>query len=276
MLRWIPDWIIYGLALGVLLWTIFSSPSQDAPPPPPEAIEKEGAMLPPASAFDERVLVQVSKPKTGIGTAFAINETGQWLTARHVVDGCDEVALLVAPDQYVRARKIAVSERYDLALVQTDSSPYPVALNTEADLRVGTYGYHVGYPQGRPGEAASRLLARSNLISNGRRNSTEMVLAWAETGRTKGLLGSLGGLSGGPVYDEMGRVRGVIVAESPRRGRIYSAAPEAVQAFIESQGVDLIGERPRPFQPNNYGEEADFARRNLQVVKVACRVGGQE
>ena len=32
-------------------------------------------------------------------------------------------------------------------------------------LAAGTYGFHVGYPQGRPGEAASRLMARSNLIS---------------------------------------------------------------------------------------------------------------
>ena len=86
----------------------------------------------------------------------------------------------------------------------------------------------------------------------------------------------LGGLSGGPVYDATGRVRGVIVAESPRRGRIYTASPETLDAFLTSQDVDLIGERPRPFEPENYGEEADFARRNLQVVKVACRVDGNE
>jgi len=273
VLRWIPDWIIYSLVLGVVLWSIFSGPSHDAPPPPPEAIKEEGAMLPPASAFDERVLVQVTKPKSGIGSAFAINEQGQWLTARHVVDGCDEVALLVAPDQYVRARAVTVSEKYDLALIETTSSPYPVDLNTANDLRIGTRGYHVGYPQGRPGEAASRLLARSSLITGGLRKGKETVLAWAETGRTRGLLGSLGGLSGGPVYDDLGRVRGVIVAESPRRGRIYSASPEAVASFIEEQGVELIGERPRPFSPGSYGREADFARRKLQVVKVACRVG---
>ncbi len=272
MLRWIPDWIIYGLALGIVLWSVFSSPSQDAPPPPPESIRNEGAMLPPASAFDERVLVQVTAPKDGIGTAFAVNTNGQWLTARHVVEGCDEVALLVAPEQYIRARRVAISPEHDLALIETAASPFPVLLDTESSLKLGTYGYHVGYPQGRPGEAASRLLARSNLISKGERNGSESVLAWAETGRTRGLLGSLGGLSGGPVYDDTGRVRGVIVAESPRRGRIYTASPETVANFLQAQGVELIGERPRPFSPDSYGREADFARRNLQVVKVACSV----
>jgi len=272
VLRWIPDWILYALALGVVLWAIFSEGSDDAPPPPPEAIQQEGAMLPPPSAFDERVLVQVTAPKSGIGTAFAINGEGQWLTARHVVDGCSDVSLLVAPGQYAPAYSVRISEKYDLALIETESSPNPAPLNTENDLRIGTYGFHVGYPQGRPGEAASRLMARSNLISRGQRSNSESVLAWAETGRTRGLMGSLGGLSGGPVYDKDGNVRGVIVAESARRGRIYTAAPETVANFIKATGVETIGETPRTFSKETYGREADHARRNLQVVKVACSV----
>jgi len=272
VLRWIPDWILYTLALGVVLWAVFSDGSDDTPPPPPEAIEKEGAMLPPPSAFDERVLVQVSSPKSGIGTAFAINGEGQWLTARHVVEGCNDISLLVAPNQYAPARSVTISEQFDLALIETETSPNPAPINTENDLRIGTYGFHVGYPQGRPGEAASRLMARSNLISRGQRSNSESVLAWAETGRTRGLLGSLGGLSGGPVYDQDGNVRGVIVAESARRGRIYTAAPETVARFIKATGVETFGEPPRNFSKDTYGREADHARRNLQVVKVACSV----
>lgn len=273
MMRWIPDWLLYSLFLVIILWSVFSGSDDDAPPPPPEAISQEGAMLPPASAFDERVLVQVTAPQSGVGSAFAINNNGQWLTARHVIDGCDEVALLVAPGRYVRAKSVSFSTKSDIALIETEQSPHPVALDTQAELRIGDYGFHVGYPQGRPGEAASRLLARSNLISRGRRENSESVLAWAETGRTGGLNGSLGGLSGGPVYDETGRVRGVVVAESVRRGRIYTAAPESVASFVSAANVDLIGERPRSFDTDTYGREADFARRNLQVVKVACSVG---
>ncbi|MCR9194304.1 MAG: serine protease [Hyphomonas sp.] len=272
MLRWIPDWILYALALSVVLWAVFSGNSDDTPPPPPEAIQQEGAMLPPPSAFDERVLVQVTAPKSGIGTAFAVNGDGQWLTARHVVDGCSDVSLLVAPGQYAPARSVVVSEKYDLALIETETSPNPAPLDTQNDLRIGAYGFHVGYPQGRPGEAASRLMARSNLISRGQRSNSESVLAWAETGRTRGLSGSLGGLSGGPVYDQAGNVRGVIVAESARRGRIYTAAPETVASFVKATGIDTMGETPRNFSKETYGREADHARRNLQVVKVACSV----
>ncbi len=271
-MKWIPDWVIYSLVLGVVLWAVFTGGSDDAPPPPPEAIQQEGAMLPPPSAFDERVLVQVTAPKSGIGTAFAINGEGQWLTARHVVEGCSDVALLVAPGQYDPASSVIISEQFDLALIETQTSPNPAPMDTQNDLRIGAYGFHVGYPQGRPGEAASRLLSRSNLVSRGRRTNNESVLAWAETGRTRGLMGSLGGLSGGPVYDEAGNVRGVIVAESARRGRIYTAAPEAVAEFIKATGADTLGQQARDFSIETYGREADYARRNLQVVKVACSV----
>lgn len=276
-MRFIPDWVIYCAALGAILWAVFStSPDQDAPHTLPEAIRGEGATLPPPSAFDERVLVRVTKPKTGIGTAFAINDQGQWLTARHVVEGCDNIALLVAPEQYIRARNVKLSDDSDIALIETLSDTNPAVVDTRSELRVGVYGYHVGYPQGRPGEAVSRLLSRTNLVSSGERSGTESVLAWAETGRTRGLMGSLGGLSGGPVFDEDGRVRGVIVAESPRRGRIYTSSPEALDQFLRDNDIDVVGETPRPFSPSSYGEEADFARRNLQVVKVACEVGETE
>ena len=232
-------------------------------------------MLPPASPFDERVLVQVTQPMDGVGTAFAINEDGQWLTARHVVDGCDRVSLLVAPNRYVPVQSVSLSDNFDLALLQTGSSRNPVALDTNSDLRIGTYGYHVGYPQGRPGEVVSRLYDRSNLETRGLRSGRESVLTWAETGRTRGLSGTLGGMSGGPVYDSNGRVRGAVIAESPRRGRIYTASPETVARFLREEGVTVVGDRPQSFEPASYGRNADEVRRNLQVVKVACDVREQ-
>lgn len=274
-MRIVPDWIVYLLALGTVLFALFAvAPEHNAPKTLPEAFYGEGVTLPPPSAFDERVLVRVTAPKTGIGTAFAINHDGYWLTARHVVEGCDDVALLVAPDHYVKAQKVRVSDSSDLAILETETRSHPVVLDVETELRVGAYGYHVGYPQGRPGEAVARLQSRINMVSSGTREGTDSVLAWAEAGRTRGLSGSLGGLSGGPVYTANGHVRSVIIAESPRRGRIYSASPESVAQFLRAQGIEPTGAPPRAFTPQSYGEEADFARRKLQVVKLACNVGG--
>jgi len=269
----IPDWIIYLAALGVVLWALFAAgPEADAPEPPPEVLAEDGPLLPPPSVFDDQILVRVDEPKDGIGTAFALNGEGDWLTARHVVDGCGDVSLLVGPGQYVPASTVRVDEDSDLALISTGRSPASVAFDFEREFRIGERGYHIGYPQGRPGEAASRLLARSKLVTSGKRRGEEPVLAWAEIGRTRGLVGSLGGLSGGPVLDSNGYVRGVIVAESPRRGRIYTAAPRSIESFLQESAVQLEPGRVRAIQERDYGRRADDARRSLRVVKVACRV----
>ena len=67
-------------------------------------------------------------------------------------------------------------------------------------------------------------------------------------------------------------MRGVIVAESPRRGRIYTAAPSSVEAFLTSLNVPITEGPHEPFTANTYGPQSDNARRRLQVVKVACQV----
>lgn len=269
------DILLYALVLGTVLWVLsgLGTENADAPEPLPDHFEQDGPMLPNASVFDERVLVQVDEPQNGLGSAFAINRNGDWLTARHVVEGCDRVSILVAPRRYVPVAEVRVSDTSDLALLSTGRSPRSAALDLGEDLRVGEYGFHVGYPNGRPGEVASRLLARSRLLSRGERHSDEPVLAWAEVGRTRGLNGGLGGLSGGPVFDAEGRVRGVIVAESPRRGRIYTADPESIRRFLDE--VDVETNPPARLEPitvADYGAKADLARNSLQVVKVACEV----
>jgi hypothetical protein len=115
-------------------------------------------------------------------------------------------------------------------------------------------------------------MSRSKLITRGRRDSSEPILAWAEFGRTRGLEGTLGGISGGPVFDAAGKVRGVIVAESPRRGRIYTAAPSSIETFLTSLNVSPEDGPAEAFDSETYGPRSDNARRLLQVVKVACTV----
>ncbi len=270
------DWILYLLVLGVVVWTLFLAerPDADAPEPLPDSYLRDGPMLPDPSVFDEQVLVQVREPQDGVGTAFAINRRGEWLTARHVVEGCDRVSLLAGPNLYVPVADVALSETTDLALLRTGRSPSAVDLDLDGDLRVGEYGFHVGYPHGRPGEVASRLMARSTLLTRGLRRNEEPVIAWAEMGRTRGLDGTLGGLSGGPVFGADGRVRGVIVAESPRRGRLYTAAPSSIAAFLAEQGVMSEAGPARAFRVDAYGANADIARNALQVTKIACDVRG--
>jgi S1-C subfamily serine protease len=291
----IPDWVVYAVVLAVIVGTLFSSGSGDrddpfrpaietadtrsAVPPPvrrPDADKPapktEGDALPESHPFDERVLVQVGDAEDGIGTAFAINEAGAWLTARHVVDGCSRVGLAVGNGRMVRVNEVRTSDNTDLALLITDRAPVALKLDLDRELHQGEAGFHVGFPQGLSGEAYSALESRSNLVTRGRYAMEEPVLAWAEQGRSEGLEGTLSGMSGGPVFDRDGAVVGVTVAESPRRGRIYSASPDSIRRFLDSQGLMAPGIDARPISSASYAAEADRLRDSRAVVKVLCRV----
>ena len=93
----------------------------------------------------------------------------------------------------------------------------------------------------------------------------------AEVGRTDGLKGGLAGLSGAPVLDGAGRVIGVTLAESPRRGRLYSAPQSVIRTALKRAGQSPGGfAEGRPIGPGNYGRAADALRRDLSVAPVAC------
>jgi len=140
----------------------------------------------------------------------------------------------------------------------------------DAPLRKGQRAFHPGFPQGAPGEVTTRLLGRETLKVFGRGAHEEPVLAWAEVGRTDGLLGALSGLSGAPALDGQGRVLGVTIAEAPRRGRIYTTAPESFGPAIRGeQGPDEAAQG-QPMTVETYGRASDALRRDLRVAQVVC------
>jgi hypothetical protein len=65
----------------------------------------------------------------------------------------------------------------------------------------------------------------------------------------------------------------VTVAEAPRRGRIYTAAPETLVAALAAGGrtapTFATGE---VITTDNYGRVADGLRRDLRVAQVVCLI----
>src|SRR5436190_13314946 len=258
----LPDWVVYAaIVIAVLFAALGRDERTDAPPPPPKGAEPLGEALGPASPFDPSVVVDVpDQIGPAAGTAFSIARSGVWMTARHVVDGCKRVAIVVGPGTGV-AVKVYIDPNAEAAMLFTEGGSAPLPLGLSQPLRRGQRAFHPGFPQGEPGEASSRLLGRENLVVRGHGARTEPVLVWAETGRTEGLEGTLGGLSGAPALDAQGRVLGVTIAESPRRGRIYTTAPEVVNAALTASGrradASAAGES---ITPQNYFYVADDLR----------------
>ncbi len=264
MWRRIPDWLIYLIIVGLFYANAaIQSESIDAPIPPAEI----GDLLPTQSPRDPSIYVKLDKPTSGMGTAFAINQKGQWLTARHVVDGCDDIGLRLGNRQIIRANS-QLSKQTDVALLTAKWQRQPLTPDFNSQRRIGEYGYFFGFPQGKPGEVIGKLLGRHRLRVTGRYQTNEPILAWTEIGRTRGLRGSLGGISGGPVLDSDGEVIGIIAAESPRRGRVYSVAPRNLNSYVD--GVEYRA--ATPIANRTYGLQADRYRRDRRIVQVLCYV----
>lgn len=270
-MRFIPDWLVYIAAIAAI-FLVLSQFGQRANAP--EALltpGETGSFLPPPSAFDPAILVDVAPASSGLGSAFAISEDGWWVTARHVVDSCEKVGIIVSRATAAPVDQVKVALFADLALLKTDRAPVALALDTsERNFQVGQRAYHIGFPQGRPGEAYSRLIGRENLIARGRYDIEEPVLAWAEMGRTSGLNGSLAGISGAPALAANGNVIGVTIAESSRRGRLYTASPSTIQRLLRVEQVEAVGAPAPRLSPQTYGKEADDLRRSLAIAQVVC------
>jgi serine protease Do len=253
----LPDWLIYAaVVVALLIAAVGRQAHVDAPAAPPPAPAAEGVALGPASPFDPAVVVEVSdKTQPGVGTAFSVAASGIWVTARHVVEGCSQAAIVVAPGRGVAA-KVRIDPEAETAILTTDGGAPPLPLGLTAGLRRGEQAFHMGFPQGRPGEASSRLIGRENLVVQGRGARTEPVLVWAETGRTDGLKGTLGGLSGAPALDD--------------QGRIYTTAPETTARTLAAGGSRLAASPGGRISADNYGRVADDLRRNLRVAQVVC------
>ena len=260
----IPDYMLYGIIVASIV--IFSNikKSDDFSTRPPEKI---GALLPNDNPRDPNVFINIDPPTSSTGTAFAIDESGKWLTARHVVDGCDNIALLTGSGKALKV-SAETSTDSDLALLSGKWTRSPIRSDIYSPRYLGEYGYFFGFPQGRPGEAVGRLLGRAKMNIRHPYNTSEPILAWAESGRSSGLKGSLGGLSGAPVLDKDGEIISVVSAENLRRGRVYSIAPRKLRAFVKENKAY----KARPIAKDSYGLQADEYRRNRQISQVICLV----
>jgi serine protease Do len=208
------------------------------------------------------------------GSAVSISSDGHWLTARHVVEGCDQTYLRSGERQVIRVAHIVIHPRADVALLFTDGAPegVPVAASLEA---IGE-SFSIGFPKGAPGAVHGRFLGEMTMRHTGARRYRERVYAWSILSEIPRRFVSLGGLSGGAVIDDAGRIIGVVQSEAPRRGRIMTARPKTYRELFDLAEIDV----PMVSGPAsevavssaNYGAVARQLITTLRVAKVLCIV----
>ncbi len=230
--------------------------------------------LPRRSVSDPAFVVQVGPAAPSTGTAFSIDGSGRWLTARHVIEGCSRVVIRTGKRKGVRVRRIAPPPNADVAVLWTDGGTPPLAISNDG-LATGQNGFHFGFPGGEPGDVYGRVIGRRTMRVSGQYRTNEPVIAWTQLRRVPDRGPNLAGISGGPVLDEAGRVIGIVVAGAPRRGRTYSAAPASVAGALHNANLAIRagGGARQSLSARDFPAHGNRLRARLTVAKVFCMVG---
>lgn len=213
----------------------------DLPPMPERLVINETPVLPtptPGSVTlspdgfrtTERVAVRVRNvgcDGVSTGSGFAVS-ANRLVTNRHVVAGAAtlQVSTYDGQDLLVEASGTAVLA--DLAVVET-SSQLPAAVElAEADPEIGTDVEIIGYPGGgRLTSSTGKVLSYEEDPLNATAGEVIVSSAPAEPGS-----------SGSPMYDNEGRVVGVVYAASPDGAHSLAIPVSTLMGLLEQTTFD--------------------------------------
>lgn len=230
------------LMLGGILAIAWIGEVTQPPPLHIEAFDPRSPRRPMPQWSDEAFVIEdrAEAPADSMGTTFAADRDGAWLTAEHVTRGCSRIG--IDEGGVARAVSHVVESREADAAIVRDGMPTDHALPLSDQMPApGSLGFHMGFPSGRPALVVSELIGPAS-ARRGRTQDMQPVLAWAEVARLPESDDTLSGISGGPVFAEDGHVVGVNSAATDRRGRILTTAPDAMMRLVKASGA--VNERP--------------------------------
>ena len=136
------------------------------------------------------------------GTGYFVNDSGHIITAAHVVDKCQKILVrgAVKPSP---ATLVSMDEKYDLAVIKTESRPQLVGALREPEgiLRAGEKIYLPGYP-GQQGENLNFVVRDTNVGATDIPLNQDKYFQFSDSAEH--------GNSGGPLVDESGNVIGMV------------------------------------------------------------------
>jgi len=176
--------------------------------------------------------------KASTGTGFFVTRNGHVLTAKHVVEGAQQVQVMVG-DDLLDARVLATDDDDDLALLEIQSITRPLPVRRTSGLAKGeevlTLGYPVPVLQGRELKATfGHVNALSGLQGDTRFAQVDVPIQ--------------PGNSGGPLLDDEGEVVGVVMGtlDPSVLGRVPGFVPQNVNYALKSERVERFLARNLP------------------------------
>jgi serine protease Do len=162
--------------------------------------------------FDQREREQ-QRRATSLGSGFIIDPEGYIVTNLHVIEGADEITVVLSDDTNLTAEVVGGDERTDIAVLRVDTDrelPF-VEWGSSSEMRVGDWVVAIGNPFGLGGTVTAGIIsARARDIRAGPYD--DFIQTDASINR---------GNSGGPMFNLDGGVIGINTAIfSPSGGSI--------------------------------------------------------
>lgn len=216
---------IAAALIGVLLYnTLFPAPvpltqreidesvvntMASATPPPAYSAQVYQVILPSLVIIQTQKEPSEGEDRVGVGSGVVINESGDILTALHVVSDAEKIEVSFADGSQTSASIIAAEPEHDIAVIHPDQSPglvVPAVLGNPDAMRIGDETYAVGNPLGLAGSMSAGVISgfdRSFTTNEGDIQLEGLIQFDAAVNP---------GNSGGPLLNRNGQVIGIVTA----------------------------------------------------------------
>ncbi len=227
--------LVFSCVTGALIFTSFAVSARTAPDgfadlaarllpavvniSTTQSVKREGGAgpqmpkLPPGSPFEQffkeffdrqQRRDTPNRKATSLGSGFIIEPGGLIVTNNHVIEGADEITVVMHDDRRLEAKVVGRDAKTDLALLRVkSSSPLPFVKFGDSDTaRVGDWVVAIGNPFGLGGTVTAGIIsARARNINAGPYD--DFIQTDASINR---------GNSGGPMFNLDGQVIGINTA----------------------------------------------------------------
>lgn len=189
---------------------------------------------------DELAARERQRPEEGLGSGVIVSPDGYILTNNHVVEGADELKVLLSDERELIAKVIGADPKTDIAVIKVEAEKLPVLTLADSDsIRVGDVVFAVGNPLG-VGQTVTMGIVSAKGRSVG---ILEEVAGYESFIQTDAAINM--GNSGGALVDAKGRLIGINSAIlSPSRGNIgigfavpVNLASTVMHSLIETGSV---------------------------------------
>ncbi|MEM6382486.1 MAG: trypsin-like peptidase domain-containing protein [Pseudomonadota bacterium] len=171
-----------------------------------------------------------NRPRGGEGSGFFISEDGFLVTNNHVVDGADEVTVVMQDGTELEAQVLGTDSRTDLALLKVDGADFTFVRLADAQPRIGERVIAIGNPFGLGGSVTSGIVSQQGRdIQPGPFDEFLQIDAAINRGN-----------SGGPTFNMRGEVVGVNTAIFSPSGGNVGIAFAVPSTLVQDVIGDLI------------------------------------